>query len=88
MSGCGLSLAMCLLRISWSISAKLPRRPCTHIAEMSVWEELAKRGKSSKEVIQVNVPATPEKAEYLKSRLKILRALVVPAFAEAEAERA
>jgi hypothetical protein len=55
---------------------------------MSVWEELAKRGKSSKEVIQVNVPATPEKAEYLKSRLKILRALVVPAFAEAEAERA
>ena len=59
-----------------------------YIDEVSKWVELAKLGKSSKSVIPVYVPCTPENAEDLERRLNILRSVLVPAFREAEIERA
>jgi hypothetical protein len=59
-----------------------------YIDEMSKWVKLAKQGKSSKNVIPVNVAATPENAEALEGRLKFLREVMVPAFQAAEVERA
>ena len=59
-----------------------------YIDEMSKWVKLAKTGKSSKSVIPVNVPATPENAELLEGRLKFLHEVMVPAFQVAEVERA
>jgi hypothetical protein len=51
-----------------------------YIDVMSEWVELAKKGLSSEDVIPVNVPATPESAEMLERRLKVLSEKIVPAF--------
>jgi hypothetical protein len=59
-----------------------------YIDEMSKWVELAKQGRSSKKVIPVNVPATPENADALGGRLKFLREIILSAFQSGEAVRA
>jgi len=59
-----------------------------YIEEVSRWVELAKQGRSSTKVIPVLVPATPENAVDIESRLKMLREVIVPAFREAETIRA
>ena len=58
-----------------------------YISEMMRWVELAKRGKTSSDVIPVNVPATPEWARALGSRLEFLQVNVLPLFREAEIQR-
>jgi hypothetical protein len=58
-----------------------------YVAEVSKWTELAKAGKSSKDVIPVYVPATPENAADVERRMKLLREIIVPAFREAEIVR-
>lgn len=58
-----------------------------YIEEVSKWIELAKQGRSSKDVIPVYMPATPENAADLERRLKVLQEAIVPAFREAEAVR-
>jgi hypothetical protein len=58
-----------------------------YIWEMSKWVKLAKQGNSSKRVIPVNAPSSPEFAEMLESRLRVLAETVVPAFKEKEAKR-
>jgi hypothetical protein len=60
----------------------------SYIYEMSKWVTLAKRGRKSEQVIPVNAPATPEYAEMLEGRLKILREVAVPAFRLNETARA
>jgi hypothetical protein len=52
----------------------------TYIKEMRRWAELAQKGRESPDVIPVNAPATPEWAEHLSGRLKILESLVLPHF--------
>jgi hypothetical protein len=59
-----------------------------YVAEVSRWTELAKVGKSSKDVIPVYVAATPENAADMERRMKLLREIIVPAFREAEIVRA
>jgi len=59
-----------------------------YVEEVVKWVELAKQGRSSKDVIPVYMPATPKNAADLERRLKILREVVVPAFREAETKRA
>jgi|SRR5208282_1690076 hypothetical protein len=59
-----------------------------YIDEVTKWIELAKRGRSSTDVIPVYMPATPENAADLEKRLKVLREVIVPAFREAETVRA
>jgi hypothetical protein len=49
-----------------------------YIWEMRKWVALAKEGKSSCNVIPVNVPATPDWAETLKSRLDALEQKIMP----------
>jgi hypothetical protein len=49
-----------------------------YIWEMRKWVALAKEGKSSRDVIPVNAPATPESAEMLKSRLDTLEQQIMP----------
>lgn len=49
-----------------------------YIGEMRKWVALAKEGKSSRDVIPVNVPATPEWAESLNSRLDALEQKMIP----------
>lgn len=51
-----------------------------YIEEMSKWVKLAKQGRSSKKVIPVNIPSTPENASQLEGRLKFLGEVIVPAF--------
>jgi hypothetical protein len=51
-----------------------------YIREMRKWVDLARKGRSSKEVIPVNVPATPEWAEALQSRLDTLEQDILPRF--------
>jgi len=51
-----------------------------YIDVMSEWVELAKEGRSSEDVIPVNAPATPESAEMLERRLRVLSEKFVPAF--------
>ena len=46
--------------------------------QMSNWIALAREGKTSKQVIPVNLPATPEGAEYLRLRLELLGKLLRP----------
>jgi hypothetical protein len=60
----------------------------SYIGEVSKWVELAKQGRSSQNVIPVYLPATPENAADLESRLKMLQELVVPSFRAAETVRA
>ncbi len=57
-----------------------------YIEEMSKWVQLAKKGKSSKKVIPVNVPATPDNAKLLEERLNIFTEILVPAFRQSEIE--
>jgi hypothetical protein len=59
-----------------------------YIGEMSKWVKLAKQRRSSKKVIPVNTPATPEYAEALEGRLKFLCEVMVPRFQLAETQRA
>jgi hypothetical protein len=59
-----------------------------YIEEMSKWVKLAKKGQSSSKVIPVNVPATPENAMLLESRLEAIKEMIVPRFRDAETERA
>jgi hypothetical protein len=59
-----------------------------YIDEISKWVQLAKQGHSSKDVIPVYMPATPENAVDVEKRLKVLQDVVVPAFREAETVRA
>ncbi len=59
-----------------------------YIDEVSEWVKLAKRGQSSKDLIPVYMPATPENAVNVEKKLKILRENIVPAFREAETVRA
>jgi len=49
-----------------------------YIWEMRKWVALAKQGKSSRDVIPVNAPATPQWAETLNSRLDALEQKLIP----------
>jgi hypothetical protein len=51
-----------------------------YIREMRMWVELARKGKSSVEIIPVNVPATPEWAENLNGRLNLVESIILPHF--------
>jgi len=51
-----------------------------YIEEMRRWVDLAYRGQTSADVIPVNVPATPEWANNLSERLKMLESVVLPQF--------
>ena len=53
-----------------------------YIWEMRKWVTLAKEGKSSRDVIPVNVPATPEWAERLQGRLDMLEQKIIPDYFE------
>ena len=59
-----------------------------YIEEVVKWIQLAKQGRSSKDVIPVYMPATPENAADVEKRIKLLREVIVPAFREAETVRA
>lgn len=59
-----------------------------YIEEVYKWVHLAKQQRSSKNVIPVYMPPTPENATDVERRLKVLREAIVPAFREAEAVRA
>jgi len=59
-----------------------------YIDEVSKWMQLAKQGRSSKDVIPVYMPATPENASDIERRLKILREVIVPAFRGTETKGA
>jgi hypothetical protein len=59
-----------------------------YIHEIKRWVELAKKGRSSRDVIPVNVPPTPKWAKQLGGRLKFLERNVVPRFHEDEQIRA
>ncbi len=50
-----------------------------YIDVMSEWVELAKKGRSSEDVVPVNAPATPESARMLEGRLKVLSETILPA---------
>jgi hypothetical protein len=58
-----------------------------YVEEFSKWVQLAKEGRSSPDVIPVNVPATPENAANLEIRLKILSDDIIPAFQIKENQR-
>ena len=69
-------------------SCKTPSQALTgYVQEVSKWVELAKQGRSSKDVIPVYMPPTPENAASVEDRLKILATVIVPAFQAAEVER-
>lgn len=53
-----------------------------YIWEMRKWVALAAKGQSSKDVIPVNVPSTPEWAEALGSRLDTLEQSIIPEWFE------
>jgi hypothetical protein len=59
----------------------------SYIWEMSKWVKLAKRSRSSRRVISVNTPSTPENAEALDGRLRFLREVIVPKFRSNETAR-
>jgi len=59
-----------------------------YIEEVSKWIQLAKQGRSSRNVIPVYMPATPENAADVERRMKVLREVIVPAFRESEIVRA
>jgi hypothetical protein len=62
-------------------SAKTPSQALErYLEEMSKWVQLAKLGRTSDEVIPVNVPATLENATNLETRLTTLRNLILPNF--------
>ena len=49
-----------------------------YIGEMQAWVEAAEHGISVAELIPVNVPATPENAHMLRSRLRFLYHRILP----------
>ena len=49
-----------------------------YIEEMRKWIELAREGQTSHDVITANVPATPESADKLKTRLDTLEREILP----------
>ena len=49
-----------------------------YIWEMRKWVALAKQGRTSRDVIPVNAPATPEWAETLEGRLNALEQKIIP----------
>jgi hypothetical protein len=49
-----------------------------YIWEMRKWVALAKEGRTSDDVIPVNVPATPTWAESLENRLDALERKIIP----------
>jgi hypothetical protein len=51
-----------------------------YIEEMRKWIQLAKKSRTSPDVIPVNVPATPEWAEALESRLDKLEQEIIPQY--------
>jgi hypothetical protein len=51
-----------------------------YIEEMRKWIALAKKGETSRNVIPVNVPATPEWAKVLEGRLDTLQHEILPGF--------
>jgi len=59
-----------------------------YVDEVLKWVQLAKQGRSSKDVIPLYMPATPENAADVERRLKVLQEAIIPAFREAEAVRA
>jgi len=59
-----------------------------YMGEIMKWISLAKEGRTSKEVIPVYVPATPENAAEVEGRMKFIKEVIIPAFREAEAVRA
>lgn len=59
-----------------------------YMGEILKWVSLAKEGRTSKDVIPVYVPATPENAADVEGRMKIIKEVIIPAFREAEAVRA
>jgi hypothetical protein len=60
-----------------------PRRALeSYVNEMRRWVALAKEGKSSPDVIPVNVPATPEWANALEGRLNTLEEKIIPIWPE------
>jgi hypothetical protein len=59
-----------------------------YIDAISEWVELAKKGRSSEDVVPVNAPATPKSARMLESRLTVLSEKIVPAFRLNEVVRA
>jgi hypothetical protein len=66
-------------------SCKTPSEALSgYIEEVSKWVELAKQGRSSREIIPVNLAATPKNAESVESRLKVLKEVIVPAFRASE----
>lgn len=54
----------------------------SYVYEMRKWVELAKEGKSSPDVIPVNVPATREWADSLEGRLNLLEEKIIPMWPE------
>jgi hypothetical protein len=59
-----------------------------YITEMRKWVRLAKAGRTSPNVIPVNVPATPEWAKELEGRLNFLEKDILPRFRDDEVQRA
>lgn len=59
-----------------------------YLEEISKWVASARDGRSSKDVIPVYVPPTPQNAADVERRMRILREVIVPAFREAETPRA
>jgi len=51
-----------------------------YIWEMRKWVALAKQGKTSRKVIPVDMPATPEWAERLELRLDALEQKIIPSW--------
>jgi len=68
--------------------ARTPSQALQHYtSEVSIWVELARQGRSSKDAIPVHLPATPENATRLATKIKFLQEIVVPGFREAETVR-
>ncbi|HTZ74113.1 MAG TPA: hypothetical protein VMB47_09345 [Candidatus Aquilonibacter sp.] len=59
-----------------------------YLHEMTRWVKLAEKGRESRDVIPVNVPATPKWARELGARLEFIRLNLLPYFKEAETLRA
>jgi hypothetical protein len=51
-----------------------------YIWEMRKWVALAKQGRTSEDVIPVNVPATPERAKQLEGRIDTLEQKIIPSW--------
>jgi hypothetical protein len=88
MNGSGLLSETCRRRTSSIDSCKTPCQALEgYICEMRGWVELARDGQMSRDVIPVNVPATPEWAKGLVGRLQFLESHVLPGWREDEIER-